>query len=86
MTKGRHNFKFGFFIERNSKTEPGSVGYAGQYNFGHSDDDPISGNGYANALLGRFTSYSELNNRSTGRTGTGRPTGTRRTAGASTRA
>ena len=25
MTKGRHNFKFGFFTERDSKTEPGST-------------------------------------------------------------
>ena len=58
---GRHNFKFGFYIERDSKTEPGSVGYAGQYNFGHSATNPIStGNGYANALLGLFTSYTEL--------------------------
>jgi hypothetical protein len=63
VTKGRHNLKFGFFIERDSKTEPGGVGYAGQYNFGHSDDEPITGNGFANALLGRFTSYSELDNR-----------------------
>src|SRR5262245_2093267 len=64
MTKGRHNLKFGFFTERDSKTEPGSVGYAGQYNFGHSDDNPLStNNGYANALLGNFNTYSELDNR-----------------------
>jgi hypothetical protein len=63
-TKGRHNFKFGFQIERNSKTEPGSVDYTGQYNFGASADNPISsGNGYANALLGVFTSYTERNDR-----------------------
>ncbi len=52
-TKGRHNFKFGFFTERNSKTEPGSNNYAGVYNFGHNADNPLStGNGFANALLG----------------------------------
>ncbi|MBI1872947.1 MAG: carboxypeptidase regulatory-like domain-containing protein [Acidobacteria bacterium] len=63
-TRGRHNLKFGFFIERDSKTEPGSNNYNGVYNFGHSADNPLStGNGYANALLGVFTSYTELTNR-----------------------
>src|SRR2546425_1721496 len=63
-TKGHHNFKFGFFTERDSKTEPGSNEYAGIYNFGHSSDNPLStGNGYANALLGIFTTYTERNNR-----------------------
>ena len=64
VTKGRHNLKFGFFTERDSKTEPGSVGYAGQFNFGHSTDNPLStGNGYANALLGVYTTYTELDKR-----------------------
>ena len=63
-TKGRHNFKFGFFTERDSKTEPGSVEYAGVYDFGHNAGNPLStGNGYANALLGVFTTYTERNNR-----------------------
>ena len=63
-TKGRHNFKFGFVVERDSKTEPGSNDYAGVYNFGHSADNPLStGNGYANALLGVFTSYTERDKR-----------------------
>ena len=63
-TKGRHNFKFGFFTERDSKTEPGSVEYAGIYDFGHNANNPLStGNGYANALLGVFTTYTERNNR-----------------------
>jgi hypothetical protein len=63
-TKGRHNYKFGFFTERDVKTEPGSNDYAGVYNFGHSADNPLStGNGYANALLGVFTTYTELDNR-----------------------
>src|SRR6185436_1099508 len=59
-TKGRHNYKFGAFVERDSKTEPGSNDYNGVYNFGHSADNPLStGNGYANALLGVFTRYDE---------------------------
>jgi hypothetical protein len=63
-TKGRHNFKFGFFTERDSKTEPGSATYAGVYDFGHNANNPLStGNGYANALLGVFTTYTERTNR-----------------------
>ena len=64
ITKGRHNLKFGIYTEYSIKTEPGSSGYAGVYNFGHDATNPLStGNGYANALLGNFTSYSELSNR-----------------------
>ena len=64
LTRGRHNFKFGMQIERNGKTEPGSADYAGQYNFGHDSSNPLStGNGYANALLGVFTSYTERDER-----------------------
>ncbi len=63
-TKGRHNLKFGVFTERDSKTEPGSATYAGVYDFGHSSDNPLStGNGFANALLGNFTTYTERTNR-----------------------
>ena len=63
-TKGRHNLKFGSFTERDSKTEPGSVNYTGVYDFGHSADNPLStGNGFANALLGVFTTYTERTNR-----------------------
>jgi hypothetical protein len=63
-TRGHHNLKFGFFTERDSKTEPGSNNYSGVYDFGHNADNPLStGNGYANALLGVFTNYTELTNR-----------------------
>jgi hypothetical protein len=63
-TRGRHNLKFGFATEMNSKTEPGSSTYTGVYNFGHNSNNPLStGNGFANALLGIVTDYSELNDR-----------------------
>ena len=63
-TKGSHNYKFGFFVERDSKTEPGSNDYNGVYNFGHNADNPLStGNGYANALLGVFSRYDERDRR-----------------------
>jgi hypothetical protein len=64
LTLGRHNFKFGALVEWASKTEPLSPDYAGTYNFGHNAENPFStGNGYANALLGVFSTYTELTNR-----------------------
>jgi hypothetical protein len=64
ITKGRHNIKMGVFLEYNRKTEPGSADYMGNFNFGHNADNPLStGNGYANMLLGVFTTYTELTNR-----------------------
>jgi hypothetical protein len=64
VVRGRHSFKFGFFTERDSKTEPGSQDYVGSYNFGHNSANPLStGIGYANALIGVFDSYTERNNR-----------------------
>ena len=64
IVRGRHSFKMGFSAERNSKTEPGSQDYAGSYNFAHNGDNPLStGNGYANAILGIFTSYTERDRR-----------------------
>jgi hypothetical protein len=63
-TRGRHNFKLGFSTEWASKTEPLSPNYMGNYQFGHNAQNPLStGNGYANALLGVFTTYTELTNR-----------------------
>ena len=35
-TRGRHNFKFGVSTEWASKTEPQSVNYMGNYDFGHN--------------------------------------------------
>ena len=64
MTKGRHNIKMGVALEHNRKTEPGSADYMGNFNFGHDANNPLStGNGYANMLLGVFTTYTELTSR-----------------------
>ena len=64
MTSGRHNFKIGVSLEYNRKTEPGSADYMGNFNFGHDANNPLStGNGYANMLLGVFTTYTELTSR-----------------------
>ena len=64
MTRGRHNFKMGMSLEYNRKTEPGSADYMGNFDFGHNANNPLStGNGYANMLLGVFTTYTELTSR-----------------------
>jgi hypothetical protein len=64
ISKGRHNFKMGISFEYNSKTEPGSADYMGNFDFGHNANNPLStGNGYANMLLGVFTNYTELTSR-----------------------
>ena len=61
MTWGRHNIKMGVAVEYNRKTEPGSADYMGNFDFGHNANNPLStGNGYANMLLGVFTTYTEL--------------------------
>ena len=64
LTTGRHNFKAGLSLEYNRKTEPGSPDYMGNFDFGHNANNPLStGNGYANMLLGVFTTYTELTSR-----------------------
>jgi outer membrane receptor protein involved in Fe transport len=61
ITKGRHNFKMGVYLEYNKKTEPGSTNYLGNYSFANDTSNPLNtGNGYANMLLGAFGSYTEL--------------------------
>ena len=64
MTKGRHNIKMGLSLEFNHKTEPGSADYVGNYNFGNDANNPLNtGYGYANMLLGAFSTYTELTDR-----------------------
>jgi hypothetical protein len=59
-TIGRHSLKFGGYSELQSKTEPGTTNYMGNFNFGSSSNNPRdSGNGYANMLLGVITNYQE---------------------------
>ena len=61
ITKGRHNLKAGVYLEYNKKTEPGSTNYLGNYSFGDDANNPLNtGNGYANMLLGAFSTYTEL--------------------------
>ena len=62
---GRHNFKAGIYFERTQKIEDQEIStYLGNYNFGTNSSNPFdSGNSYANALLGNFSSYSETSSR-----------------------
>ncbi len=59
--KGRHTLKMGIYEEYAWKYQPSGVAYAGSYNFGNDANNASFGaqNGYANALLGYFSSYSE---------------------------
>jgi Carboxypeptidase regulatory-like domain len=61
---GNHNFKAGGYAEYQSKVEPNAgYNYAGSFNFGSSVNNPLdTGDGYANALLGIYQTYTEATN------------------------
>jgi hypothetical protein len=59
---GTHQFKMGIYIERNFKVAPGAApgGYEGAYDFGVDSTNPLnSGDGYVNALLGYYDSFTQ---------------------------
>ena len=57
---GNHSIKTGIYVEYNRKLQPGSTSYLGSYNFGVDSNNPLNtGDGYANALLGNYDSYTE---------------------------
>ncbi len=62
--RGKHSLKVGIYHERTGKVQQnnrtGSGRYLGNYNFTSSSTSPTdTGDGYANAYLGNFTSYAE---------------------------
>jgi Carboxypeptidase regulatory-like domain len=58
--KNGHTIKGGIYLELNRKLQPGNINYLGNYNFGQNNSNPLdSGDGFSNALLGNFSSYSE---------------------------
>jgi len=61
--KGKHTLKFGIYEEYAWKYQPSGGAYTGSYNFGNDSNNTSFGSqdGYANALLGYFASYSEQN-------------------------
>src|SRR5215475_6328824 len=64
---GSHNFKAGFYSERARNYEGATAVFAGQFTFSPDTNNPLnSGNAYANAVLGNFTSYTEATFRPSG--------------------
>ncbi|HVY93650.1 MAG TPA: TonB-dependent receptor, partial [Bryobacteraceae bacterium] len=61
--KGKHTIKAGIYEEYAWKYQPSGVAYTGSYNFGNDGSNTSFGSqdGYSNALLGYFASYSEQN-------------------------
>lgn len=61
MSRGPHTFKAGIYWEHSSDfDEQTNSNYAGTYNFGSAATNPFdTGSGYANALLGIVTQYTE---------------------------
>lgn len=65
--KGKHTLKGGIYLEYDWKYQPNGQGYLGSYNFGNDSANPNfgTGDGYANALLGYFDTYTEQTQRMT---------------------
>ena len=58
--RGKHNTKFGFYYEHNSRNSPENSNYNGLMNFGSTNLNPLdSGFGYSNAVLGVLQSYTQ---------------------------
>ena len=65
-THGTHTAKAGIYWEHSSDFDEGGPGgnFAGTYNFGSNSSNPLdTGDGYANALLGIVTQYTEASTR-----------------------
>jgi hypothetical protein len=58
--RGTHQFKMGVYVDHVVKVQPSGNGYTGNYQFGVSPTNPLnSGDGYVNALLGYYNSFSQ---------------------------
>jgi hypothetical protein len=60
---GNHRIKFGLYLDKDYKSEPNNgQTEMGSFNFASSTNNPIdSGDGYANAMLGVFQTYTQAN-------------------------
>jgi Carboxypeptidase regulatory-like domain len=57
---GQHQFKMGIYYEHNTKLQPAGHGFAGAFDFSPDSTNPFNtGDGFANALLGYFNSYTQ---------------------------
>jgi hypothetical protein len=58
--QGNHFLKFGAFFQRSRKNQPAYNSPSGSYNWGSTTTNPLdTGNGYANALVGVFQSFTQ---------------------------
>jgi len=61
---GAHQFKAGVFWDQNGQLQPSTPAYNGSYNFGVDANNPLNaGDGFANALLGNYDSFSQVSAR-----------------------
>jgi hypothetical protein len=59
---GKHSLKAGIYAEKNLKTQPVNNNWNGALDFSVDANNPLNtGDTFANALLGNFTSYNEAN-------------------------
>jgi carboxypeptidase family protein len=59
LVRGAHTIKTGLLFIRNRKDQNGRSNYTGNVNFNPSGNPNSTGNGFADALLGNFRTYSE---------------------------
>jgi hypothetical protein len=58
--QGKHFLRFGAFVQRSRKNQPAYNWPSGNYNFGSSSSNPLdTQNGYANALLGVYNTFTQ---------------------------
>jgi hypothetical protein len=61
ITRGKHNMKFGTYIETFYRHQKKAVNFVGTFNFAQSANNPLdTGYAFSNAALGTFNSYSEI--------------------------
>jgi hypothetical protein len=70
-TLGAHNVKVGIYVEKQNRAQAGVQQYNGSYGFGTSGTAPNAnsldaGDGFANAYMGHFASFSQSNGRTVG--------------------
>jgi hypothetical protein len=60
---GRHNMKFGIYVERSTRNAQRGSAFNGTFNFNRDVNNPLDSNwAYSNALLGSVQTYTESTN------------------------
>lgn len=64
ISRGAHNIRAGIYIERTGKLQSTGTNYLGTFNFATDSNNPYdSGNAFANAALGNYTSFTQASGR-----------------------